>query len=84
MGQDLSMIVHICGMDRTNSEENIAQLELINSIFTEPNNGENTNNYTIRNSKKPKWNAIIYKQQKNFALVKKTIKDYIELAKKKK
>jgi len=83
MGQDLSMIVHICGMDRTNSEENIAELELINSIFTEPNNGENTNNYTIRNSKKPKWNAIIYKQQKNFALVKKTIKDYIELAKKK-
>ena len=72
---DLTMIVHVCGADKKNSNGIIRQMELINSIFTEPNNGENTNNYTIRNSKKPKWNAIIYKQQKNFALVKKTIKD---------
>jgi hypothetical protein len=33
MGQDLSMIVHGCGMNIDNSRENKEQMNLINSIL---------------------------------------------------
>ena len=81
MGQDLSMIVHVCGMEIDNPIESIAQTDLINSIFKVSNSKESTYNYTVRNSEKPKWNAIIYRQQKNFSLIKDTIKSNIALAK---
>ena len=38
MGTNLSMIVHICGMNVDNYRENMEQLDLINSIFTIQNN----------------------------------------------
>lgn len=66
MGQDLSMIVHVCGIEIDNPIESIAQTDLINSIFKVSNSKESTYNYTVRNSEKPKWNAIIYRQQKIF------------------
>jgi hypothetical protein len=59
MGQDLSMIVHVCGMDTENPHERSHQIDLINLIFTEQNSKENTSNYEIRYSKKPKWKAYI-------------------------
>ena len=61
MGQDLSMIVHVCGMNIDNSIDNLEQIDLINSIFTIQNNKENTSNYSVRSSKKPLWNAFIYR-----------------------
>ena len=75
------MIVHVCGIEIDNPIESIAQTDLINSIFKVSNSKESTYNYTVRNSEKPKWNAIIYRQQKNFSLIKDTIKSNIALAK---
>ena len=78
MGEDLSMIVHICGIDFNNPVESSSQIDIINSIFMVSNTKDNTDDYTIRSSKKPKWNAIIYRNQKNFLKVKNTIKSFIK------
>ena len=86
MGTNLSfsMIVHVCGMNVDNSRENMEQLDFINTIFTIENNAQNTYNYTVRSSKKPKWKAFIYRQQRNFSQIKNSIKENIEKAKKNK
>ena len=75
-----SMIVHICGVNE-NSNESLAQLNLINAVFTEQKNKENTHDYIVRSSKKPVWNAYIYRQQRNFSIIKNTIKSNIQKAK---
>ena len=75
------MIVHVCGMNIDNSRENIEQSDLINSIFTIQNNENNTYNYTVRTSKEPKWEAFIYREQRNFSQIKNSIKDNIKKAK---
>ena len=82
MGQDLSMLVHICGMDANNHKINISQMNIINLIFQ--NENKITQDYIIRTSKEPKWDAFIYREQKNFSKVKETIKQNIEKAKKNK
>ncbi len=81
MGTNLSMIVHVCGMNIDNSRDNIEQSDLINSIFTIQNNENNTYNYTVRTSKEPKWEAFIYREQRNFSQIKNSIKDNIKKAK---
>ena len=82
MGQvDLSMIVHVCGINDQNPIDNTEQFNLINGLFTEKNKEENTTDYAVQSSKKPKWNAYIYKQQRNFSKVKQIIKSNIEKAK---
>ena len=82
MGQnDLSMIVHVCGIDQVNSNEKIAQVNLIESVFTEKNEEENTSNYNVRTSKKPEWKAFIYKEQGNILKIKDVIKENIKKAK---
>ena len=75
------MIVHVCGIDFNNPVESSSQIDIINSIFMVSNTKDNTDDYTIRSSKKPKWNAIIYRNQKNFLKVKNTIKSFIKFAK---
>ena len=72
------MIVHVCGMNIDNSRDNIEQSDLINSIFTIQNNENNTYNYTVRTSKEPKWEAFIYREQRNFSQIKNSIKDNIK------
>ena len=88
MGQnpiiDLSMIIHVCGVELDNSNENINRKNLINYIFTEDNSEESKYDYKVKTSKNPKWNAFIYRKQKNFSIIRKTIKANIELAKKNK
>ena len=44
-------------------------------------NKENTHDYIVRSSKKPVWNAYIYRQQRNFSIIKNTIKSNIQKAK---
>lgn len=82
--QDLSMFVHICGMDVNNHKINISQMNIINLIFQNENKEKSTHNYIIRTSKEPKWDAFIYREQKNFSKVKEIIKQNIEIAKKNK
>lgn len=82
MGQDLSMLVHICGMDYNNHQTNISQMNIINLIFKVENKKKSTYDYIVRTSKEPKWDAFIYKEQQNFSKVKETIKQSIEVAKK--
>ena len=45
------------------------------------NNEKNTYNYRVRTSKDQKWEAFIYRQQRNFSQVKSSIKDNIKIAK---
>ena len=78
------MFVHICGMEEINNNNNISQTNIINLIFKNENKEKSTHDYTIRTSQNPKWDAFIYRQQRNFSMIKNTIKQNIDFAKKNK
>ena len=67
MGQvDLSMIVHVCGINDQNPIDNTEQFNLINGLFTEKNKEENTTDYAVQSSKNQNGMLIFISNKETF------------------
>lgn len=64
MGQDTTMNIHVTGLDMSSEENYRSQVEVLKKIFTEIDEKNSTFDYIIKYSKKPKWKAFIYSDQK--------------------
>ena len=78
-GEYASMNIHICGLDKNDKEFYESQMKSLNILFPNEDKNKSTSNYTVKYSKKPKWNAFLYSDSnsKNFKLINQTILEYI-------
>lgn len=69
------MNIHICGLDKENSANNISQMKILNTLFPKTNTNLSTSKYMVKYNDKGRWNAFIYleKYTDNSKLVKETI-----------
>ena len=82
MGQKTSKVmnIHICGIDKEDSSNNISQMKILNTLFPRTDKNLSTSNYMVKYNEKGSWNAYIYleKNTNNFKFVKETILKQIE------
>lgn len=80
-GNHATMNIHICGLDKNDKEFYESQMNSLNILFPNEDKIKSTLNYTVKYSKKPKWNSFIYTDNnaKNFKLISQTIQDKINI-----
>ena len=69
------MNIHICGLDKENSSNNISQLKILNTLFPKTDKKLSTSNYLVNYNEKGSWNSFIYLEQNtyDFKFIKETI-----------